>query len=382
MKKDLLSLILLFLLIGGLLSLDDRLPGGVRTQVAAPDRTGQPPAIGIGLGLSPPALIEYEVIELGVPAGLPASDDVFGVALSNGVLPTAVEVVGYSLAAGGDRASPFRWSWSSGISEVLDIPFSLSGAYVEDIGPTGGPIVGFTNLPFRAFAWEDDDEVLQIDGDNSRAHGTNEVGDSGETWVVGSTRAFASTTRGFVYRRETGEFTSIGLLPGGTQSWAIKVNRHGQVACNSTGVLQRACLWRAGEMLDLGVLPGLAHSNVRGLNDLGHVVGSSYVPPPHDPVTRGFIWRDGVMEDLGQLPGTGRTTPHAINNRDEVVGESSEQAFLWRNGAMINLNQYLPAGSPWAVLAVARDINDHGLIVGTGVLSNGKRRPFLMSPLQ
>jgi hypothetical protein len=51
---------------------------------------------------------------------------------------------------------------------------------------------------------------------------------------------------------------------------------------------------------------------------------------------------------------------------------------LFEDGRVIDLNTLLPANSG-RTLTEARDINDRGQIVGTGVV-NGRQRAFLLTP--
>src|SRR5262249_7983609 len=47
-----------------------------------------------------------------------------------------------------------------------------------------------------------------------------------------------------------------------------------------------------------------------------------------------------------------------------------DHAFVYRNGAMTDLNDYLLANSGWLVLTQAQSINAGGQIVGTGITAN------------
>jgi probable HAF family extracellular repeat protein len=72
------------------------------------------------------------------------------------------------------------------------------------------------------------------------------------------------------------------------------------------------------------------------------------------------------MRDLGTL-GSDPSKASGVNNHGDVVGASNitnskRHAFLWRKGRMTDLNDFLPAGTPW-VLQDAFSINDDGQIV-------------------
>ena len=76
--------------------------------------------------------------------------------------------------------------------------------------------------------------------------------------------------------------------------------------------------------------------------------------------------------------------PTAINNRGDVVGyrqdaETGEtRAFLKRGNTTIDLTTAM-ASSGWK-LTEARDINDSGVIVGTGINPDGETRGFVLTP--
>jgi probable HAF family extracellular repeat protein len=84
------------------------------------------------------------------------------------------------------------------------------------------------------------------------------------------------------------------------------------------------------------------------------------------------------MTDLGTLAGGEASEAYAINDHGVVVGASGGRAFIYREGAMVDLNSLLPAESGW-VLTTASGINDAGEIVGTG-LYDGVERGFVLIP--
>lgn len=103
-----------------------------------------------------------------------------------------------------------------------------------------------------------------------------------------------------------------------------------------------------------------------------------------------FLWTGETgMRDLGVLPGDLVGAGLGMNNLGEVVGPSisapgaatgNPTAFLWRNGAMTDLNTLVPADSPLYLL-IAYGINDAGQIAGFGVnTTTGDVHGFLATP--
>jgi T5SS/PEP-CTERM-associated repeat protein/probable HAF family extracellular repeat protein len=89
------------------------------------------------------------------------------------------------------------------------------------------------------------------------------------------------------------------------------------------------------------------------------------------------------MQDLGSLGGDWSRALD-INDGEQVVGNarnaaSQNRAFLWENGQMKDLNNFVPADSGWALVS-AEAINQRGQIVGFGVI-NGQTHAFLLTPL-
>ncbi|MCX6664990.1 MAG: PEP-CTERM sorting domain-containing protein, partial [Euryarchaeota archaeon] len=73
----------------------------------------------------------------------------------------------------------------------------------------------------------------------------------------------------------------------------------------------------------------------------------------------------------------------AINNLGQIVGSSTtpgntaQHAFLWQNGIIYDLNDFISPDSGWELIE-ANDINDAGQIVGYGI-HNGSIRAFLLT---
>lgn len=220
----------------------------------------------------------------------------------------------------------------------------------------------------------------------------------------------------------------IGVSAAGLGTWAARdVNAPGVIVgekpATESGAFGHAVQWTSGTLLDLGTLGGL-HSSAFGINDAGRIVGHSLLA--NNTTSRAFLWQGGPMIDLGTLGGVrsqafdisnsgfvvgvadnGSGAPHAfrytlapngsvllrtdlgelaggssiayaVNEAGEVVGSSDWRAFLWRDGAMTDLNTEIAPDSGW-LLTHATALNESGQIVGRGT-HFGNPRAFLLTP--
>jgi probable HAF family extracellular repeat protein len=199
-----------------------------------------------------------------------------------------------------------------------------------------------------------------LGGNNlSRALGVNGHGDVAGTSYGGSGEQHAVL------------FQDYGIVDFG-QGRAHAVNDHGEV----TGQLvvgwegAEAFLYSAGEIQILGTLGGYG-STGNDINDAGAVVGHATTA---SGVVRAFLYRRGQMVEL-EVPGEGSSAV-AINRSGQIVGNTTigtppaSEGFLYRKGRAMLLRDIIPQDGCWKRLE-ARDINDHGDIVGVGVMNEG-----------
>ncbi len=225
--------------------------------------------------------------------------------------------------------------------------------------------------------------------------------------VVGEAQGGQGGNRAFLY---AGRMINLGVLPGYQQSAATAVNTNGQIVgvCADAYFPTQAFIsdGRAQKMTALPLPPGLTDSQAFGLNDRGEVIGAASASAHVQHV---LLWQEKRVRDLGTPPGTDSATGTAINNRGEAVItawtspnafsqligdhpirlrlllslgslQRKQQAYVWREGRMANLNALISARSGWA-LQEAQGINDRGQIVGEG-LHHGQERAFLLTPVR
>jgi len=156
-----------------------------------------------------------------------------------------------------------------------------------------------------------------------------------------------------------GESIGLGTLPGHDEAVANDINDLGQIVGMSGSNDYRAFLWQDGVMTNLGTLGG-NESRATAINNLGQIVGRSKLA---SGATHAFLWQDGEMTDLGTLGGD-VSLANSINDAGQVVGWSRigegdvHHAFLWENGTMTDL------GSPAGFYGSPEAINAYGTIVG------------------
>lgn len=184
----------------------------------------------------------------------------------------------------------------------------------------------------------------------------------------------------------------LGTL-GGAESGANALNASAAVVgwSETAEGSRHAFLYRDGELIDLGTLPGGRDSVATDINDAGLVVGFSAINefgPAFPAVTQAFAWQERMVA-LGALycPCTfndryGSSSASAISETAQVVGSSEtvrgervRHAFLFEGGAPRDLST---AGS-WSV-SRALDIGAGGVVVGNVAVATGPGAGSLLPP--
>jgi probable HAF family extracellular repeat protein len=284
--------------------------------------------------------------------------------------------------------------------------------------------------------------TLPEGGNESGANSVNSLGQV-VGWAVNTTpdpssfwMGFGFQTRAFLWQH--GVMQDLGTLDGGTDAQAFLINEQGQilgVSYKSSSIASAYCyqyhgfslatyafLWQKGEMKDLGSfggtctyptdlnnrgevvgvsnelgdtvqdaflwdgslhkLTGTLGGNVaaaNSMNELGDAVG--FASLPGDQTYHASLWKyKHTMTDLGTLDNDPSSFAQSINAAGQVVGFTTQRAFLWEKGSMVDLNNLIPAHST-LYLTAANRINDRGEIAGSGVdTTSGNQYDFLLIP--
>ncbi len=314
--------------------------------------------LGLVLVAVRPAMAQtsYVVEDLGALAGDASS--VAWAINANG------DVVGWSMGPAGTRA--FLYTNAGGMVALPGLP-DKPRTVARDINDAG-VIVGSAN----AGGTDLGHAVLWSDGP-AQDLGTLGTGFYSEAWAVnnlGQVVGWSYTNggsglqgvHGFLYSQAEG---LVDLTPESDTGSARDINDSGQVTGYKTALGgYHAFRWQGGTFVDLGVLPGFAHSFGGAINASGQMTGNSTSASGNSE--RLFRFTDG--SGLQNLGGTGEhNVALGINVLGQVVGTrggTQTRALLHTDETGLqDINTLIDPSLGWVLLA-ANDINDAGQIVG------------------
>lgn len=140
-------------------------------------------------------------------------------------------------------------------------------------------------------------------------------------------------------------------------------------------------IWEAGAVVGtpLPADPFVAVDPV-ALNDLGTIVGQTGTSDGH---THPIVWSVKPTYEVMHLPlfdGEVSGGATGINNLNVVIGYHQELPAVWIDGQIQDINLSLNASGKGWVIERVNDINDSGIIVGSG-FKNGVRRAVMLTPV-
>jgi len=292
----------------------------------------------------------------------------------------AGQIIGRASTAG--CGSEHAFFWESGTMHDLQI----RGSTVRDINDAGRA-VGYAQLldpPGAMYAWawtkEEGEEPLNCLGlercSASRINNSDQVLGSGSELVD-------DEWEGFNMLWDGGTPTRI-AQPGGCLGASVSaINDSGLMAGSILYETQRQVALYDGSWTPLGTVgnPWCVPAAITGA---GHIVGSCV---EYGSASTAFEWAE--ESGLVALESLGSTLTSAMdaNDRGQIVGAitlpgEGRRAVLWQDGAVVDLNDLIPADSGW-VLQLAQAINNAGQIAGHGIredISASHFQAFLLTP--
>ncbi len=323
---------------------------------------------------------QYQIYDIGVVQGGDTASQCFG-ASTGGV------GVGRSFRSGGTQA--FRWTLGGGIVGLPNLSgrnFCLSNSANDSgtvVGTGATTAFGSGRLPL---VWRNG-VVSQLPLPSGETLGdANQVNASGI--AVGSVNA-GSLQRGAVYSGESASVITQTTADGSYFVTAFGINNSGRIvgqgidpnnAARNVGMVYDM---GSQEAFEVGALDGFNGALAFGVSNNGFVVGASMLNQgPSLPFIRQFFGIRPIPLPAGTSQGSAR----AVNTRGWAVGTASSSfaiPFLYDGSQTYRLADLIPANSGWDLAtntsSSARGINDHGLIVGTGVF-NGATHAYAMAP--
>lgn len=157
------------------------------------------------------------------------------------------------------------------------------------------------------------------------------------------------------------------VVPGGV---ATAINEHGDFAgWQVVNGSPRAFVHRGGQLTLLPTASDRPLSVARDVNDAGVVVGYAYKTTIDEP-GNAMRWTPGTsgfaVRDLGFLPGDLVSEAKGVNELGRIVGRSNPRSFLQEHAFLFSPGAGMTAITAASDTFVAEDVNELGVVVGTG----------------
>jgi probable HAF family extracellular repeat protein len=297
-------------------------------------------------------------------------------------------VIGSSNAESG--RAPFRW-----FDGTMANIGTLGGSFAYPVAISFDRTVVAGNSAFNsdsstlhAFLWKGGvmSDLGTLNNELSYAYSSAIANSAVGKTVVGASTV--SSTARHAFRWNNGIMHDLGTLYGDFSN-AYDVSADGSVVVGAalkydpdnpfSTILDHAVRWVEGDIADLCVLGqfsyGFEYSGAQFVSADGSVAAG--FSSTNDDDFRGFRWADGEMVDIGSLGGNYASVSALSSDGTTLVGDSrtglghTSHAYLWQNGAMLDLGVSNDDNFSTAVAVSADGSVVVGRSVQSGMMSGG-----------
>jgi probable HAF family extracellular repeat protein len=195
-----------------------------------------------------------------------------------------------------------------------------------------------------------------------------DINNAGYTTAIGTIAGSPEGARSFL-RSPKGKFTDIGFLPfENPLTFAFALNNRNQITGQSGPLMfpdqpLRAFIWTKGVMRDLGDL-GTEPNAGLAINDRGQITGFASLPVGFRSRVA-FLYTNGRLVAIGPVTANSFSSGTGINNLGHVVGTSNDlSGFIYRGKRRQSLNSLIDPRLGWDI-RTPQAINDAGQIAAT-----------------
>lgn len=268
------------------------------------------------------------------------------------------------------------WTPAHELSDFTALISGATGARGTDINDAG-TITGtaYGTAAGTAFTLSATGQLKFLTSPQGRSGTPSAINNRGE--VVGQTDGSSGTRA--AYWDANGTFRDLGTDLGGFSA-AYDINDNGDIVglrgTNYKGFVRLA----DSTIIDI-VAPGKDYTSVMAINNSGMVVGSG--TSFFLGIAEAFVWTAQSGLTTISLANGGAQQAYDVNDAGVVVGSgytsAGSVAFSWSaSTGGVNLNDLIDPSSGWQ-LQSAQAINEAGQIAGFGMFE-GSRRAFLLTP--
>jgi len=283
------------------------------------------------------------------------------------------QVIGYTYTSQFLSSRGRGFIYSNGV--MVDIGVLEGGLFSNSVGLNEkGQVVGDASNPqnrSHAFIYENGvlTDLDPIIGDHFYSY-ANAINNKGQ--IIGYTNMCNYLYEGGVKTRLIG------------MSGAFSINDAGAIAGINT--MNHAAIYSNGSVQDLGTLRGNS-SLLLDINENGQGVGRYTTS---DGVPKSFIYKDGQTVDLGILPGGNLCYANALNDNGWVVGMATyngssyldTHGFVYCDGLMYDLNDIVDSsGDGWNIFSVTGINNSGWLAASADNAQTGESMAVLLKPV-